>query len=70
MPGVILTFVSMAVQPLLGIVVGVLYFLMLSVIAAAVKTIFTVALYRYASQGEVPAGFTPELVQGAFISRG
>ncbi len=69
-PGIVLTFIALAVHPLLGIAFGVAYFLLLSVIAAAVKTIFTVALYRYASQGQVPAGFTPELVQGAFISRG
>jgi hypothetical protein len=69
-PGLLLSFAAMLVHPLLGIALGVLYFLLLSVIAAAVKTIFTVALYRYASQGTVPAGFTPELVQHAFISKG
>jgi len=68
--GVALAFGGMMVHPLLGIAVGVLYFLAVAVVGAAVKSIFTVALYRYASQGEVPAGFTPELVQGAFISRG
>jgi len=68
--GVALASGAAMVHPLLGIAVGVIYFLAVSVVGAAVKSIFTVALYRYASQGEVPAGFTPELVQGAFISRG
>ncbi len=69
-PGLLLTFAAAIAHPLLAVAVGLFYFLLLAVIAAAVKTIFTVALYRYASQGTVPAGFTPELVQGAFISRG
>ncbi len=43
-----------------------LYFLLLAVVAAAVKTVFTVALYRYATKREIPAGFTPDLVQNAF----
>jgi hypothetical protein len=69
-PGVVLAFAALFVHPVLGISIGVLYFLLLSVVAAAVKTIFTVALYRYASQGTVPAGFTPELVQHAFTTKG
>ncbi len=68
--GVVVGYTAFMVHPLLGIAVAVLYFLGVSVVGAAVKSIFTVALYRYASQGEVPAGFTPELVQQAFISRG
>lgn len=68
-PGVLLSFAVMLASPLLGIVRGVLYVLMLSVIFAAVKTVFTVALYRYASQGTVPAGFAPDLVQHAFATK-
>jgi len=64
--GAALAFGGLMVHPWLGIAVGVGYFLLLSVTAAAVKTIFTVALYRYASQGQVPAGFSPDLVQTAF----
>ena len=65
-PGLALTLVVAMVQPLLGFALGVIYFLLLAATAAAVKSIFTVALYRYASQGQVPSGFTPELVQNAF----
>ena len=53
-------------HPLAGVALALVYFLLLAVVAAAVKTVFTVALYRYATQGQVPAGFTPELVQNAF----
>lgn len=51
--GIALAFGGFMVHPLLGIAVAVLYFLAVSVVGAAVKSIFTVALYRYASQGEV-----------------
>ncbi len=64
--GVVAAFALISVQPLLGIAAGVLYFIVLAVVASAVKTIFTVALYRYASQRQVPEGFSPELIQTAF----
>jgi hypothetical protein len=69
-PMAIVAYACFLVSPLLGLAVGLLLVLLLSVISAAVKSIFTVALYRYATQGEPPQGFTPEMVQGAFISRG
>jgi Family of unknown function (DUF6159) len=64
--GVALAAGGFYLHPLAGIAVALVYFLLLAVVAAAVKTVFTVALYRYATQGQVPAGFTPELVQNAF----
>ncbi len=64
--GVVAAFGLMMVHPLVGIAAGVLYFLALAVVSSAVKTVFTVALYRYASQRQVPAGFSPDLVQTAF----
>jgi hypothetical protein len=69
-PGVIITAVLVAVIPLVGVLFAVVYFLGLAAISAAVKGIFTVALYRYATNGEVPAGFSPALVQGAFTPKG
>jgi uncharacterized protein DUF6159 len=69
-PGVALLVGGMIVHPLAGIALGVLYFLLLWVVAATVKTIFTVALYRYATQGQVPAGFTSALIEGAFAPKG
>lgn len=64
--GVALAAGGFYLHPIAGIAVAVVYFLLLAVVAAAVKTVFTVALYRYATQGQVPAGFTPQLVQNAF----
>ncbi len=64
--GVALAAGGFYLHPLAGIVVALVYFLLLAVVAAAVKTVFIVALYRYATKREVPAGFSPELVQNAF----
>jgi hypothetical protein len=48
-----------------GIVMG-LYFLLLSVMSSAVQGIFNTALYRYACDQAVPAGFSRNLIQGAW----
>jgi hypothetical protein len=48
-----------------GIVMGA-YFLLLSVMSSAVQGIFNAALYRYACDQAVPAGFSRELIQGAW----
>ena len=68
LPGLALAAAGWMVHPLAGIAVFVLYMVALASVAAAVKSIFTVALYRYAAQQQVPNGFSPELVQGAFGS--
>lgn len=69
-PGIFLGLLGFVVHPAAGIAVMVIYFLMLAAVASAVKGIFTVALYRYATTGEVPAGFSPALVERAFASKG
>ena len=68
LPGLVLGVLGSGIHPLVGIALAVIYFLVLSAVGAAVKAIFTVALYRYATQGEVPAGFSKHLVQGAFTA--
>jgi hypothetical protein len=68
-PGFLLAFVGFNIHPLAGVALGVIYFVVLAAVASAVKGIFVVALYRYATKGEVPAGFSPELVQSAFRPR-
>lgn len=68
-PGIIITVAGFMVHPLLGVALAILYIIALAVVAAAVKSIFTVALYRYASQQTVPQGFSPELIQGSFGTR-
>lgn len=69
-PMAIVAYICFMVHPLFGLAVAILEILLLSVVSASVKTIFTVALYRYATQGQAPQGFSPDLIQGAFISRG
>ena len=48
-----------------GVVMG-LYFLVLSVMSSAVQGIFNTALYRYACDQAVPAGFSKELIASAW----
>jgi hypothetical protein len=69
-PGIIITVVLVSVIPIVGILFAVVYFLGLAAISAAVKGIYTVALYRYATKGEVSPGFSPALMQGAFQPKG
>ena len=60
-PGVLLAIVGLLFsRPLL--LPAVMYGLMLSVVLSAARTVFTVALYRYAVTGQVPAGFTREVL--------
>ena len=73
LPGIVLGFAGFLIDPwvgLAGLILMIIYFLMLAVVSAAVKAIFTVALYRYATQGEVPAGFSRDFVQRAFAPKG
>jgi Family of unknown function (DUF6159) len=48
-----------------GVLMGA-YILLLSVMSSAVQGIFNAALYRYACDQQVPAGFSRELIQGAW----
>ena len=45
------------------------YFLLLSAVMSAVRGIFTVALYRYATGGEAPAGFSDGSFKEAFVDK-
>ena len=58
--GILLVPVSM----ILGISVIVTYVLMLAAVFGAVRGIFTVALYRYATDGHAPFGFSGEALGG------
>jgi len=42
---------------------------LLSAVMSAVRGIFVVALYRYATEGEAPAGFSSGNFKDAFISK-
>ena len=48
-----------------GVLMGA-YLLVLSVMSSAIQGIFNAALYRYACDQQVPAGFSRDLIQGAW----
>ncbi len=52
-------------DPALGIIMGAVYVLIVSVVFSAVRGVFTVALYRYAVSGEAPSGFTASAIDEA-----
>jgi Family of unknown function (DUF6159) len=64
-PGVIVGAMGAYAYPPL-LVVAALYFLVLVSVLSAVSGIFDVALYRYAVTGEVPDGYSADMMSGAF----
>jgi len=64
-PGILLIFGARH-QPV-ALAIALFYFLMLGALMSAVKGIFAVALYRYATQGEAPPGFSKVNLNGAFV---
>lgn len=50
-------------------VVAVLYVILLSIAFSTLQQIFLAAVYRYATQGTVPAGFSQDLLQSAFTQK-
>jgi Family of unknown function (DUF6159) len=73
LPGFGVWIVAMMLGGVTGMIVGgiimVLYFLLLSVASSAVQGIFNTALYRYACFKQVPAGFDPESFAGAWTPK-
>jgi len=70
--GIILAVAASAISPYLAIglgVITVLAVLLLSVIQAALAGIYSAALYRYAVDGQAPAGFESGALQVAFKSK-
>ena len=53
----------------LAVAVVVLAVVVLAVIGSALKGIYTAALYRYAAEGDISGGFSPDLVQNAFVRK-
>jgi hypothetical protein len=56
-------------QMILGGILAIIYWLMLSVINSTVQGIFMAALYRYATTQQAPPGFDPGDLQGAWQPR-
>jgi hypothetical protein len=54
---------------LVGMVLMILYFVLLSVVSSAVQGIFNAALYRYACFKQVPPAFSPELITAAWAPK-
>jgi hypothetical protein len=67
-PGILLGLAGYRLHPL-GFLIAVPYFLLLSAVMSAVRGIFTVALYRYATEGEAPAGFSTGNFKEAFVDK-
>ncbi|HYU23548.1 MAG TPA: DUF6159 family protein [Candidatus Dormibacteraeota bacterium] len=55
---------------MVGLILMVLYFLVLSVFMSAVGGIFNAALYRYACFKQVPPAFSEELIASAWAPKG
>src|SRR5262249_14552591 len=68
-PGIGLWFFAVRAGGPTGVLVGAIalgaYILLLSVVSSAVQGIFNAALYRYAVDQQVPAGFSPDLIPSA-----
>jgi hypothetical protein len=52
-----------------GIGIAVLYIILLALIQSALQSIFQTAVYLYARNNEVPAGFQEELLRNAVVTR-
>lgn len=66
LPVVLVAGLLYAMNPVIGIVVGVLGIGFLSVFFAALQGIYVAALYRYASDDVVPEGFTKDQIAHVF----
>jgi hypothetical protein len=77
LPGILLILacpvvLALAAQPLWAIVPGVLAILYLigwAIVTSTLGQILLAGVYLYAAQGQVPAGFSPEIMQDAFRSK-
>jgi hypothetical protein len=65
LPALAIGLLLFRLDPALSIITVVCYFIILSAISSAIKGIFTVVLYRYASTGELPNGFSGRQIEGA-----
>jgi ABC-type phosphate transport system permease subunit len=73
LPGIGLGFAAMLLGGIKGLLVGtvlmILYFLMLSVFMSAVQGVFNAALYRYACFKQVPPAFSQDLIASAWAPK-
>jgi cytochrome c biogenesis protein CcdA len=64
-PAIIVALACWRLDPVAGIILGAVYLLILATVTSAVRGVFTVALYRYATAGAPPAGFSADVIDGA-----
>jgi hypothetical protein len=60
---------SMIVLGLFVVALAAIYFLLLMAVSSAMHNIFIAAVYQYAAQGNVPAGFDERIVRHAFATK-
>jgi hypothetical protein len=68
-PAVLLALACWRLDPIAGIILAVIYILILATVTSAVRGVFTVALYRYATAGSAPPGFSADVIDGALGGR-
>jgi hypothetical protein len=68
-PGFLLGALVWLYDPVSALIVGLVYLLILATLSSAVKGVFTAALYRYATAGEAPPGFSADIIDGALGGR-
>jgi ABC-type phosphate transport system permease subunit len=73
LPGIGLWLAAMFLGGIKGLLVGtvlmIIYFLLLSVFMSAVGGVFNAALYRYACFKQVPPAFSQELIASAWAPK-
>ena len=68
-PAVFLALACWRADPIAGIILAAIYLLILATVTSAVRGVFTVALYRYATAGSAPPGFSAYTIDGALGGR-
>jgi hypothetical protein len=68
-PAVVLALACWRLDPIAGIILAAVYLLILATVTSAVRGVFTVALYRYATAGSAPSGFSVDAIDGALGGR-
>lgn len=68
-PAVVLAVLCWRIDPIAGIILAGVYLLILATVTSAVRGVFTVALYRYATAGSPPPGFSADVIDGALGGR-
>jgi hypothetical protein len=69
LPALLIALLLFKVDPVLAVIFAIWYIVILAAITSAVRGVFTVVLYRYASTGDLPQGFSTRQIDSAFGER-